>query len=571
MRWIGRRPDIHTSFASKEGRNNPKLNTLRLTIRKLNRRRGNFHDSSELMSHENSEMQLSEPIPPPFGHDLRIDSEDDENLERLPAIERDLIMSERYEVLQRYMEEKALYDKYTKKDEPTQPKVPAKSNSTRSGPSGSRKRSFDSYSCSSSDSSSYSSGSDSSYSSDSGSEDEEARTVGKLAQAASEEKIAQSMDMSLSLDVARKLQVTRDQLMASFQDIPSDLRNETLHNMFVRVSSGDGMYVLCRIVGVAERPRSAESGKFDLVVELEGNQTTTVPVSSVSSKEISSDELNMWLAHFGHEVALESARKIGMKQSQVKIVHEFIWDDSTINRILSKRNRSSVKLTLEIAKLRTALQAELGALNSASANMTQEQREAIQENINRLNREMTEHELEYRSVQRAFEEANAHQFGIVAINHRNRTEQRVQDIEEARKKLKNKTSKHEEKKELNPFKRRECKPVVMWDVGKKSPQKESAKEPLLHVPDQPLSEASEGANPIMISDVLELDKLVANVTKAVATGQPRLASVQRSLRSAYGLETAAVWEEQLLGSSVGEIMDFADWKRRVAEEQMDDE
>lgn len=267
------------------------------------------------MSHENVEMQLSAPIPPPFGDDLRIDSEDDENLERLPAIERDLIMSERYEVLQRYKEEKALYDKYTKKDEPTQPKGPAKSKSTRSGASGSRKRSYDSYSYSSSDSSSYSSGSDSSYSSDAGSEDEEARTVGKLAQAASEESIAQSMDISLSLDVARKLQVTRDQLMAYFQDIPSDLRNETLHDMFVRVSSGDGMYVLCRIVGVAERPRSAESGKFDLVVELEGNQTTTVPVSSVSGKEISSDELNMWLAHFGHEVALELARKVGKAKS----------------------------------------------------------------------------------------------------------------------------------------------------------------------------------------------------------------------------------------------------------------
>jgi RNA polymerase-associated protein RTF1 len=515
------------------------------------------------MTEESQANQLTEPVPPKYGDNLIIDSEDEENLDQLPEIERELIMSERYETLQRYKEEKALYDKFTGNS-----KVEDKKTVGRKRQITSASRLRDDSDNSSSDSSSYSSssgsGSNSSFSSDS--EDEET-TVKQIAKATTEEALVESMDVAFDLYLSHKLQIYRDTLLSSFQDVPVDLRNETLHDMLIRFpSSEEGVYLVGRIVEIAERGRSGESGKFDLMVNVAGSENVIVPVSSVSNKEITEDELSKWLSETSPHTVRDLSHKVGKKQSQLRIVKEFVWDDGTINRILSKKNKSSVKITLEIAKLRTSLQAELSALNNSSAIMTEEQRSHIQDNINRISKEIHDLESEYRSTQRAFEEANAHQFGIVAINHRNRTEQRLQDVEEARKRFKNKGEKHAEggNKELNPFKRRECKPVVMWDVGKRSPKRESAPEPSILV-DEVALEKSIAQPKSVLSDLLSFEKLVSNIATAVSVADCRLAAQQRSMVSGFPATVSPVWESQVT-SSGGEIMDFNEWKQRVAED-----
>merc|ERR1719494_60516 len=45
-------------------------------------------------------------------------------------------------------------------------------------------------------------------------------------------------------------------------------------------------------------------------------------------------------------------------------------------------------------------------------------------------------------------------------------------------------------KELNPFSRRDCKPVVMWDVGK-GPESANKNEPILHLKEQQIKEREE--------------------------------------------------------------------------------
>ena len=517
------------------------------------------------MVEENQNVQLTEPVPPQYGDSLIIDSDDEENLDRLPEIERELIMSERYETLQRYKEEKALYDKFTGNSSAQPKKTTARKRVAPSSSNRAYQESLNSESDSSSYSSSYASGSgsDSSYSSDS--EDEET-TLKQIARVTTEEALVESMDVSFDLQLCHKLQVVRDQLLSSFQDVPVDLRNEALHDMLIRFpSSEEGIYLVGRIVGISDRVRTADSGKFDLIIEIAGSENVTVPVSSVSNKEITEEELARWLNSVGQDIPRDLSHKVGKKQNQLRTVKEFVWDDGTINRILSKKNKSSVKLTLEIAKLRTSLQAELSAFNNSSANMTEEQRIGIQDNINRINREIQDLESEYRLAQRAFEEANAHQFGIVAINHRNRTEQRLQDVEEARKRFKNKGGKqHEgEKMELNPFKRRECKPVVMWDVGKRSPKKESAPEPIARLEDATLESSVTEPKPVL-SDLISFDKLLSNITAAVSVADCRLSAIRKSIVSAYPVSVSPIWESQNTGS--GEIMNLNDWRQRVAED-----
>jgi hypothetical protein len=501
--------------------------------------------------------EIQEPTPPPFGDDLRIDTDDEENLERLPEIERELILSERHDTLQRYKESKAIFDKYMLKKGHS-----ASNRSSRPTKSRSLKKSYDSASVDSYTSSESSSDTESSVSSTSRSEDEE-EAVRNLAGVSTEQGILDSMDVSLTSHLAISIQATRDLLLSSCQDVPVELRNEALTDMFVKIPSGTGEYLICRIIRAVEAAnKSDESGKFDLEVEIASNESTTIPVSSVSNSAISDEDISAWMSQYSEELAREQVKRVPRKVAQLKHLKSFVWDDRTINRILSQKDRSSVKLTLEIAKLRTQLQAELGALNNSS--LSDEQRQAAQENINRINREIAQLESDYRAAQRAFSEANAHQFGIVAINHRNRTEQRLQDVEEARKRLK---SSKGTSGELNPFKRRECKPVVMWDVGKRSPKKEPSANPQSEKMDSQMLTDDENKRKTIL-DVMSIEQLMENVDKALSQPGARLNAVRRKMARLYSKTPSAIWENQLLGQ-VGEVMEFAEWKRRVAEEDVE--
>ena len=507
-------------------------------------------------------MDICEPIPPPYGDDLRIDSEDDENLERLPEIERELILSERHETLLKYKEEKALYNRLTgRAPEPEAQKA------SISRLSKSRKMIKPSPSVSSASSDS-SSDSGSEYSSDSSLSTDEADAVHGIAARTSEKEIADSMDVTLTRDLALNIQISRDQLLSAFQDVPTELRDEALLDSFVRVPSGEeGNYLICRVIGVGERSstKTSESGSFDLILEWPSGDSTSVPVSSVSNTELTDLELANWIGSFGADAGKNMARKAVRKQAQVRQVKEFVWDDRTINRILSKKKSSSVKLTLEVAKLRTALQAELATFNNGSA--TEEQRTAANDNVLRIKKEIADREAQFRAAQQAFSEANAHQFGIVAINHRNRTEQRLQDVEEAKKRLRSK--KVESSSGLNPFKRRECKPVVMWDVGRRSPKKTAQQDPVgLDLVDEPMRLPEADRKQVIISDLISIEKLVSDASAAVSRSGSRLETVRRGMRSHYSPHTAPLWRDQLIGGEQGEIMDFNEWKRRVAEDMV---
>ena len=512
-----------------------------------------------------------------FGEDLRIDSEDEENLENLPEIERELILEERFRILQKYKEERALYDRYVKKIQPEAPQKTSKPVNT--GRKTQRPRSYES---SSGDDSSSADDSESSYSSSDSEVRKEARLLkSKRATAATDADIVASLALaSLSIDMARKIQITRDMLLSSFQKVPNDLRDAGLLDSFVRVPNGEGGYFIGQVVGVNDLPkvsRTLETGKFELVVSIPAahtSPTAPIPVSSVSNSEITSAELDAWTQTVGADHARNLATRVGQKSSNIKTVLDFVWDDSVINRMLEEKKRTnraaSVKLTLEIAKLRTSLQAELNALNNVSASASDDHRRRIQENITRINSEIASLENQYKIAQRAFEEANAHQYGIVAINHRNRTQQRIQEMDEARRRqATKKTVSHNDRAELNPFKRRECKPVVMWDVGKRSPKK----EPQIESPDKKIESMdlntpgpSTGGK-VTLHDLVDVEKLVQEISSAV-NGGTKLSAAENACARRYAKNpVASVWKAQVPSNHKGEIMSFDEWKRRVAEEE----
>jgi hypothetical protein len=518
---------------------------------------------------EANELNVDEPLRPMFGSDLRIDSDDEEYLEELPEIERELILEERFRIWQKFLDEKALYDKYVKKDVPEPIQAPraraAKPPSSKSAapPRKARKVEYRD-----DESSSSGSESDSSYSS---SDDERSVLRKRSVVAATEEEIAKSMDMSLTIDIAKRLQVSRDSLSSSYQNVPQYLRDSTLVDLLVRVpSSVPGEYIIGQISSVVE-----VAGRFDLITSIPSGDhvTSTVPVTSVSNSEITESELTVWTDRVGVSVARDLARISGKKIAQMKQVNEFVWDDSMINRMLEEKKQksvsrvNSVKLTLEIAKLRTALQAELGALANPSLALSDEQRMAITANIARINSEISHLESEYRQAQRAFQEANAHQYGIVAINHRNRKEQRKQELDDARNRhlaaATTTAAQHEANSVPNPFKRRECKPVVMWDVGNKSPKKANVSDG-----------GSAGQNAVntllavkKLTDCLDMTKLAEIAIKAVNMPGGRLNAQRRAMQTRYSKTVSPAWAV----NATGEVMDFDEWKRRVAMDDGDEE
>jgi hypothetical protein len=527
------------------------------------------------------EMDLVEPEPPMFGEDLRIDSEDEENLENLPEIERELILEERFRILQKYKEEKALYDRYVKKEEPEEPQKTKKPVTKTRRTRESRQRSYDSSSSGTGSSSDVDS--ESSYSSSDSEAKKEARLLKKKrATAATDSEIVASLSsISLTIDMARKIQLTRDMLLKSFQKVPNDLRDGALMDSLVRIPNGEGGYFVGQVVGVNEIPqvsRTLDTGKFELVVSIPNafnSPSAPIPVSSVSNSEIGLGELDAFIEKVGADEAAKLGRSVGQKLSNIKTVTDFVWDDSVINRMLEEKKRTnraaSVKLTLEIAKLRTSLQAELSALNNVTASASDDQRRRIQENITRINSEISSLENQYKVAQRAFEDANAHQYGIVAINHRNRTQQRIQEMDEARRRqATKKIVSLNDRAELNPFKRRECKPVVMWDVGKRSPKK----EPKIESPEKQVEQMdlnTPGGNNegkfTSLRDLVDIEKLVQDITGAVSSGT-RLSAAQNACARRYAKHpVSGIWKAQIPNNHKGEIMSFDEWKRRVAEEE----
>jgi hypothetical protein len=142
-------------------------------------------------------------------------------------------------------------------------------------------------------------------------------------------------------------------------------------------------------------------------------------------------------------------------------------------------------------------------------------------------------------------------------------------VEEARKRLKSSKTEAQDAQQLNPFKRRECKPVVMWDVGKRSPKKDPHPDPnlSLHAKDAAALDTRMGSQqPKLLTEIVPLEDLVSKVSEATSRSDARLAAVRRNMALYYSDAQAEVWEGQLVGIQPGEIMEFAEWKRRVAED-----
>lgn len=520
------------------------------------------------------DLNIAEPVKPMFGENLRIDADDEEYLEELPEIERELILEERFRIWQKYREDRMLYDKYVHKDapEPSSKHKTDRSSDRKSAPvvreKQQRKRGKIEYREDSDSSSGSSSDSSSSYSSSS-SDDEKAVLKRQAVQSRTEREIAESMESPLDVEMARKLQVSRDSLQSSYHNVPKYLRDATLIDLLIRVPNGSGGYSLGQIVGVKEM-----GGKFDLLTTVHNSMdsaaSSVVPVASVSNSELTEEELQQWHQSAGVDVTKNLARISSRKLSHIKQVMEFVWDDSMINKMLEEKRKlsdsrvNSVKLTLEIAKLRTSLQAELGALSNPSFALSDVQRDVITQNIARIKSEISELENQYRQAQRAFQEANAHQYGIVAINHRNKKEQRKQELDEARQRNQE-TRVETTDSSLNPFKRRECKPVMMWDVGNKSPRKE--KTPIADntqaVESKLETEKITTPEKRKLSDFIDMNSLADMSVKALVAPDGRLHALQKCMRQAYAKSISPLWP---VAHTSGEVMSFDEWKRRVDEE-----
>jgi hypothetical protein len=109
----------------------------------------------------------------------------------------------------------------------------------------------------------------------------------------------------------------------------------------------------------------------------------------------------------------------------------------------------------------------------------------------------------------------------------------------------------------------------MWDVGKRSPKKDPHPDPKLslHAKDAAALDTPMGSQqPKLLTEIVPLEDLVSKVSEATSRSDARLAAVRRNMALYYSDAQAEVWEGQLVGIQPGEIMEFAEWKRRVAED-----
>jgi len=291
-------------------------------------------------------------------------------------------------------------------------------------------------------------------------------------------------------EAVKKTQATRDDVLRILQ-LPSsevleeeDLganyksREETMLDLFVRVSvtwQGTKMFLVARVEGLEEtEPYLVQDanklGKSKFVTQKlrcrRGKHAKLFSVAFVSNSLIEEDEFENWLDWVKEEDSIPSPATLSYARQRLEESRSFNFDQVLIERLL-ERNEDKVKkmqvshFAREAKNRQEALRAQLqgGLVSSREIPI-------ISQQLKQATKDLADAREVVAERKESFEKNNTKLFGVCAVNNRNLARQIELDRAVA---LKAKDILVEKSRgreiEMNAFSRRDCKPVIMWDVG----------------------------------------------------------------------------------------------------------
>jgi len=445
--------------------------------------------------------QLEQPHAPPYGPSLIVNPEDQAYLDSLPGVEREMILSERYETYSRYSEQIALLEKINS----TKPSKRARISEVLS---------------------------------ESESEDDLSLPEVRTRKFSESEFIARSEPVPyeapapvLSPDVLQSMTVPRD-LAIKLLKLPIEMRDPVLRGSLVRLSEEEGTYALSEVLSC--------KGSDALLIRLVSGRVVSLPVASVSSRAPSSEEAAVFASAVGPARETLLAAGAARKAAELRDARSFEWSEAAVSRVAS----APVNKSFELTKLRTDLQISKSSGDGRAP--------AIELQIR---------DLEI-SWQQDLAKVHSRAGGLAAINLRNKDDQRILDEVAGRRR-----SRADEPGEgRNPFKRRECTPAVMWDTGKKPVDKpKSPKKEMSPKPEQVKRAKYSAVEELTKHNLCDLIDVPALLARAGST-DTRYSVFMRGAAVDEPRELSGLWAaaRQRRGAGIGEIMEFDEWKRRVA-------
>eukprot|EP00397_Hematodinium_sp_SG-2012_P025027 GEMP01026115.1.p1 GENE.GEMP01026115.1~~GEMP01026115.1.p1 ORF type:complete len:787 (+),score=177.64 GEMP01026115.1:203-2362(+) len=278
-------------------------------------------------------------------------------------------------------------------------------------------------------------------------------------------------------------QATRDDLLRILQ-FPSQQvveeerlacrsREEAVLDLFVRVHvnwNGTDQCLLCRAEGFDKsetytvtpggswgKPRPVN---YSLRVR-RGSHTKVFSLDVLSNSPIKEEEFHCWYDWVTEEDLLPSAASIDTTKHRLHEARRFTFDTHIIDTLLARGKRTQVsqlyrQTKSSVESLRFQLQS--GGIHSRDIPATTAQ-------LRRAEREYEDATEKYMQKKDTFERENARMYGISSVNNRNILKQQRLDRAVALA-AENDLTRDKSTMKLNPFSRRECQPVVMWDIGK---------------------------------------------------------------------------------------------------------
>ena len=443
------------------------------------------------------------PEAPRYGSSLIIDDADKAWLEGLPGIERETILSERYETLTRYREQLALLERLNSKPQKRTRKAHI-----------------------------------SEVFSDSESDDDVAPPTSSVQYLEESEYTAKTEPvpydtptLELTLDTVQSICMPRDLVMKLIK-LPADMRDPTLRGSLIRLSQEDGSYTIAEV--------SSSKTSDTLLVKLSSGRSVALPVASISSRLPSAAEVDAFKLALGAR-ATTIAEGAPRKAAELRAAREFQWTDAAVTRATA--SAPVINKSLELTKLRTELQIAQNSGDPRAAEIAQRIKELA------------------KSWQDDLSKGQQRSVHVSAINERNKMDQRVLD-EAAARRATRPDEPHVADAVLNPFKRRECTPAVMWDTGAKTMQVSTVAVEKKKEPSPEVKPKFSAVEEIKTNNLAKLIDIRATLKRAEAA-DTRFDMFMRGTAVDQPRDLSHLWNEAR-GSKVGEIMSFKEWKRRVA-------
>ena len=430
---------------------------------------------------------MDKPEAPLFGDSLFIDESDRAALDELPALERDKILNDRHEILVRYREQLELYKRYNPDEKRS-----------------SSKRKFILSDDDNRDAISRSSRSPMT--------DRQSFAEEEIPGIARREKLQESPSKMFSFASVSGLILSRASLI-SLLSLPRAACEAALNGLLIRFPSPSGEYIIAEVVD----NKSSDT----LTVRLDSGRLVKVPCASVSNSAPTDLEISTFAAVAGADRLERLVGSVSRKSAELEMARNF------------QAPADSGSGALELARLETELAIEMEKGTE----------------ISRISKLEADVSFLREKLSRDRAKSNKRGEALSAVNQRNRADQVL--LDEAAAKLQAAAVSEEISGSMNPFKRRECAPTVMWDVGKTKIQGKSDFT-------QSIKNEISIQKTINLMEFFKNQSTQHNIDDLIV----RAASDTRYQRAISSIVVNSNWPRNLNKS--GDVMTFKEWKSRVA-------